>query len=565
MSLNIVFNDMEKMFQLYQERTFITHEEVSDTVINQYNNGTVIRVKKFPIAFPSKLFMSKNFVFPMECKENVMLTFLTRSNVLDYIKHTQFDEYLKSKNIEDGYLRYAFHFAWAGLISAENRHFWQFNDRGEEEALIFTNDQIRRLPIFTMIDERMELHPYIVHPMCYQNQFARRQNCARFINHSKVGVVSNEIFTKRMNLFITGKENVNIFHGWDFTCTGITGSIMAACMPRYNPLFEMYRPSQKSGKSAHEKFLSFLKHHYANADVDFFCTHPDYAYFLDSVTNVKQCFENNLNDTVNVSINHRVKFYVANNLPHIVQKFEIGLGHVPDREYYYKEYVRMKQARIAQIAPDYKYSILLNIVPFENFTIETTNPRFIRNAACAPNVESALHTGIECDGEGNGVFQYHESIKFTFSNDNMRDVEYYHIRKSAIGHVAQHHLPCVRAYYNGYTCYALPSAITAWMTLTNINYFYAKCTSQVTDIFLKYIDRGYHIILNDIETAVLNQYVTPQHVFLYSSKSYYKPSTVIIPFDEIKPVHLNTEYLMLLRSQKECDVKEFVSTKLIAN
>ncbi|AYV85133.1 MAG: hypothetical protein Satyrvirus4_30 [Satyrvirus sp.] len=71
--------------------------------------------------------------------------------------------------------------------------------------------------------------------------------------------------------------------------------------------------------------------------------------------------------------------------------------------------------------------------------------------------------------------------------------------------ISRFHLPCVRSYYDGTTCYMLPSSITAYQTFTNIDFKYFVGSYDPISIIDKYRKRGYGTILNKSE---INQYLS---------------------------------------------------------
>jgi hypothetical protein len=70
---------------------------------------------------------------------------------------------------------------------------------------------------------------------------------------------------------------------------------------------------------------------------------------------------------------------------------------------------------------------------------------------------------------------------------------------SQIGAVAQFHLPCVRALYNGNNVYLTPSCISAHMTYMNIDYKYFAGSKDPIEIINKNRMRGFGTWLNESE------------------------------------------------------------------
>jgi len=74
--------------------------------------------------------------------------------------------------------------------------------------------------------------------------------------------------------------------------------------------------------------------------------------------------------------------------------------------------------------------------------------------------------------------------------------------------VSTFHFPCVRGIYDGSNVYLMPSCITAFMTLMNIDYKYVCCAKDPIELILKYKDfRGYGIYLNIDEKKSVLKYI----------------------------------------------------------
>ncbi len=77
--------------------------------------------------------------------------------------------------------------------------------------------------------------------------------------------------------------------------------------------------------------------------------------------------------------------------------------------------------------------------------------------------------------------------------------------------VANFHMPCVRAYYNGDNVYMTPSFVSAHMTFMNIDYKYFAGSKDPINIINKYRMRGFGCWLNksELETYIKYNYEVP--------------------------------------------------------
>jgi hypothetical protein len=73
--------------------------------------------------------------------------------------------------------------------------------------------------------------------------------------------------------------------------------------------------------------------------------------------------------------------------------------------------------------------------------------------------------------------------------------------------IANFHMPCVRAYYNG-NVYMTPSFITAHMTYMNIDYKYVAGSKDPLEIINKYRMRGFGTWLNKTEISTYIKYIS---------------------------------------------------------
>jgi len=88
-----------------------------------------------------------------------------------------------------------------------------------------------------------------------------------------------------------------------------------------------------------------------------------------------------------------------------------------------------------------------------------------------------------------------------------RDFELFPVFKDDfMSTVANFHMPCVRAYYNGENVFMTPSFISAHMTFMNIDYKYFAGIRDPIDILNKYRMRGFGILLNDDEKQHMAYY-----------------------------------------------------------
>ena len=192
-----------------------------------------------------------------------------------------------------------------------------------------------------------------------------------------------------------------------------------------------------------------------------------------------------------------------------------------------------------------KITLIINNYEFENDVIEYRTPElnsgiemiyYMKNDNKIPSIkiedldmqqnsennddnDNNDNDNIEMDSDYDGninrkksttpniFIKFSETLKYKITSKHMKHCfEVFRISdQEFFSCVARFHLPCVRSYYNGTNCYMLPSAITAYQTLTNIDFKYFIGSHDPISIIDKYRKRGYGTILNKVE---INHYLS---------------------------------------------------------
>lgn len=114
---------------------------------------------------------------------------------------------------------------------------------------------------------------------------------------------------------------------------------------------------------------------------------------------------------------------------------------------------------------------------------------------------SNILTGKEDDNDEEIYFKISENLKYKIESQFiLHKVEIFQtLYPDFFSCVSRFHLPCVRSFYDGNTVYLLPSAITAYMTMTNTDYKYFSGTKDPIEIINKNKGRGWGTCVNDPE------------------------------------------------------------------
>lgn len=108
------------------------------------------------------------------------------------------------------------------------------------------------------------------------------------------GVVNTEQFNERIKIFITGSSDKDYLKNIDWTNLAISGSIMAACLPRFNPLMLNFYTNNTID------YNQFFNEYYRDADVDIMYNSDKFS-FIEKVHQFAEQIENNIRDQNNIS------------------------------------------------------------------------------------------------------------------------------------------------------------------------------------------------------------------------------------------------------------------------
>ena len=304
-----------------------------------------------------------------------------------------------------------------------------------------------------------------------------------------------------MKLF-TCNENINIFKGINWDIFAITGSIMSACCPIYNPLISYF---ENDNLNESEIFNKYIGEYYNNSDIDIMCNCVKIIDFIQSVIDLHNIINKNINDICKIDtelINIKnITIYVSReyihknlinddrNIDYIIKNFN---NDIQIKKIIYKDYLNYHANKIS------KY-INNNIFTNDkfNFFFEPGNLNDIKIYLSNEDNKYKLN-----ENNADNDIYFYENIKFKILKNKIlkRDIEIFNIKyNNFFSIVSKFHLPCVRAYYRNDNIYMLPSFVTAMMTFINIDYKYFSGNASPFNIINKYRYRGFTTILNDKE------------------------------------------------------------------
>lgn len=445
----------------------------------------------------------------------------------------------------------------------------------ESDRFVFDLDTASILPYFPSVGSNPELSPYL--PMLIAKEILNAKNnnlgVQMYCNVERnfiPGVVSQNEFDRRLNLFVTGTENTNYFENVDWNNLAVSGSIISAVTPKFNPLMLHF-----ASNDMNIDLNGFFNEYYADADIDIMCNCSKFDYinkvhqFADQIdVNIRK-FNNVNNDEKYVTRLIPVKSVALMVNKEFITKYILPttkmsyldiitkLHDVEIKQLFHPFYVKhkildnMNYSNSSEFS-DPKYDSYFELCKPEDILIVIINHEKNQDKKLEPKVKHTIKSSfvdninsntvllesIEQDGNipeidmdyedqidqdisdinqselyndisaDECVFIANENLKFKLVSKYLKhNFELFRIKyESFFSTVARFHLPCVRGYYNGSKTYLLPSCVIACNTLTNIDYKYFAGSKDPIEVINKYRMRGFGTYLNDKEKIRMIQY-----------------------------------------------------------
>ena len=462
---------------------------------------------------------------------------------------------------------YLWSYAWLTMYLEESIKKTRID---ESDRFVFDLDTASKLPYFPMSPEEPNKCPYL--PLLVKNNvLAAEENVLGVHNyilkdHNFIqGVISQDKFIERLNIFISGSSEKKYLEDVNWKNIAVSGSIMAACVPRFNPLMLNFCSNYVIN------YNEYFNEYYKDADIDVMCNLKKFE-FIDKVYEFGSKIEENIkknngliNDEIScLNINYvktgtvfvNKEFIIKYILPEAKMSYpEIALKlHDKNiKKLFYPWYIKQKiidnKAEID--TPQFfneKYIGHFEICSEDNFMVVITkkwdieeNTKSIKpikqtkfksksKSMCVNDSDDEILSSLnninddsEDDDkevkevkeieskdidEGECLFKANENLKFRISSKYLgHNFELFSIRyDSFFSTVANFHLPIVRGYFNGLKTFILPSCISACMTMMNFDYKYFAGAKDPIEIINKYRMRGFGTYLNDKEKIKMIEY-----------------------------------------------------------
>ena len=341
--------------------------------------------------------------------------------------------------------------------------------------------------------------------------------------YSDYGVTNIRTFKHRLNYFVSSR-NVDYLQDVNWNNIAISGSVIACCLPKCNPLMLNFM-SRYEIEVANDRFNEYIDEYYNDSDIDVLCNLHNEEFKL-KVYEFYDKIKSNIiknNDINEISDNE------------ILELKEMASAGIIINTEFVKEYLVSQEIPLSSILLDindneikkmiYPYYVEykgVSLLTYEQLHIILNNNDINRDKNFIPKSKKEYNEKV--------LFIVNDSIKYKITSKFLKHgFEIFNIQeKNFFSSVSSFHLPIVRAFYNGSTVLMTPSCITACHTMINIDYKYFAGSRDPIEIINKYRCRGYGIILNDKEKQRFVEYnnLVPKWNQLYSI-NIKRPETVL--------------------------------------
>lgn len=453
---------------------------------------------------------------------------LKNANILKY-NSKLFEKYMPI-------FRYIIGYAWVTFYMEES---FKKTRITQNDRFVLNLDTAHLLPVFPFDSLNPHLNPYFC-CLVSDDLLKTKTNINGVSCHFEYqnGIVDLTEFKTRLNIFISGEGKTNLLDGINWSNMVITGGIMSAILPKTNPLMALFKNIIDPKILPAEKELDrFYQEYYAHSDIDIACNHDNIIDFIEHVKHIKMILVKNLNigeSEINVEPVKSLALYINSKLlkkkcdnGEIPFKFDYIIANTRNpwvKLFFYDLYLEQKKiSNVKNIkilhdkTNDNYYFELLHYCHFDNMVLVINDVSF--ESDIINNRTPEFNSGLELvfllkennnDLLNDSIFiKFSETLKFKINSKYLKHkFEIFRINeKEFFSTVSRFHLPCVRSYYNGENCYMLPSAITAYQTLTNIDFKYFVGSHDPINIIDKYRKRGYGTIMNQIEIKQFISYI----------------------------------------------------------
>jgi hypothetical protein len=172
-------------------------------------------------------------------------------------------------------VRYCLFYTYLSLYLQENikKSFLR-----REDTCILALSNAMKIPNFPYLQSNINSHPAIAAAHLINSKVIPKENFygipsirdKNTLRRDENSLNDTNTFKERLNIFITGNSGKNYLSKMDWNNIHITGSVMAACIPKRHPLLSLYRGNIPDGIMNPSDYIHhrYFCEYYGDSDVD---------------------------------------------------------------------------------------------------------------------------------------------------------------------------------------------------------------------------------------------------------------------------------------------------------
>ena len=264
-----------------------------------------------------------------------------------FIDGEYYDERYEKVNIFYRYIlafKYAIGYSWLTFYIEESIKKTRICD---EDRFVFSINTANKLPNFPIIyDENIHQNPYL--PILISRDIIDvKKNCIGVENYKgNYGIVDFDTFQDNLNIFLCGTKSINILKGVDWENIGLTGSVIPACITRFNPLETLFSDKDR-----------FFNEYYCTSDVDVMCNIQDPFKYIDKANSFYEKIKSNFLALSEKFTDKKIQFTSIKSAAIIVNENFIRKNIVKNGSKFTYEYIFTHLDDIEVISIFYEYYI----------------------------------------------------------------------------------------------------------------------------------------------------------------------------------------------------------------
>ena len=159
------------------------------------------------------------------------------------------------------------------------------------DSHVFDIETASKLPVFPFSIEDPMMNPYFTLLISKSNlNIDKNLSSIKSSFSYQTGIVGLQEFRHRLNIFMSGKSDLDILDGINWNSMVITGGCMAGIMPMKNPLMNYFG----TGNGTDSQLNDFFSEYYGTSDIDVACNHTNLVDFMNHVVHMRDILCKNL-------------------------------------------------------------------------------------------------------------------------------------------------------------------------------------------------------------------------------------------------------------------------------